>query len=133
MNNNYIVDESGCWLWQGYKNPKGYGIAGHNGKICRAHRVMYEELVGPIPEGLDIDHLCRVRHCVNPDHLEPVTRRENILRGLHGRLKLFCNQGHNRWGAQKDSRSGYQVRRCLECNRLCNAKRRAKAKEDRKR
>ena len=131
MNNNYIIDESGCWLWQGAKDPKGYGMARHNGKVCRAYRVIYEELVGLIPEGLEIDHLCRVHACVNPEHLEPVTHRENILRGLQGRLKLLCNYGHDSWGTKKNRASGYLARYCLKCRRLRDAKSRAKAKENR--
>lgn len=71
------ADEQQCWPWSGYINPDGYGRLGQVG----AHRIAYEEVVGPIPEGLVLDHLCRVRHCVNPAHLEPVTSRENTLRG----------------------------------------------------
>lgn len=68
-----------------------------DGKPRRAHRVAYELLVGPIPEGLVLDHLCRVRHCVNPDHLEPVTKRENERRGKCGELFVrvrTCLRGH---------------------------------------
>lgn len=72
-----------CWLWVGNINSQtGYGRLGMDGKNHVAHRVAYELAKGPIPEGLVIDHLCRVRHCVNPDHLEPVTIRENTLRGI---------------------------------------------------
>lgn len=60
----------------------------------KAHRFVYEQIRGPIPDGMDIDHLCRVRNCVNPDHMEPVTRRENTLRGLKGRLVTHCPAGH---------------------------------------
>ncbi len=71
-----------CWLWTGSKND-GYGkfrpVA--NQRPVLAHRYAYELLVGPIPRDLTLDHLCRVHSCVNPEHLEPVTRRENILRG----------------------------------------------------
>jgi len=78
-----LTDRSGeCWLWLGRKNPKGYGqmtIAKHQRS---AHRVSYETFVGPIPEGLEIDHLCRVRHCVNPGHLEAVTRSVNLRRQM---------------------------------------------------
>lgn len=69
-----------CWLWSG-ATAKGYARFYHSGKPRQGHRVSYEHFVGPIPEGLDIDHLCRVRSCVNPAHLEPVTRRENLRRG----------------------------------------------------
>ncbi len=70
---------SGCWLWAGFIHPKnGYGSYRMNGRTCGAHRASYELHVGPIPDGYDLDHLCRVRSCVNPSHLEPVTRRENL-------------------------------------------------------
>lgn len=75
-----LVDKDGpggCWLWTGSQDGKGYGKTGRG----RIHRIVYEELVGPIPDGLQLDHLCRVRNCVNPAHLEPVTGRENVRRG----------------------------------------------------
>src|SRR5689334_10590331 len=70
---------SGCWLWTGYLMPNGYGkFAVSRGINALAHRWSYETFVGAIPAGLTLDHLCRVRGCVNPTHLEPVTRRENV-------------------------------------------------------
>lgn len=70
-----------CWLWRGWINAKGYGHFGVNNRLTvKAHRWSYEQLVGPIPHGLTLDHLCRVRNCVNPAHLEPVTRAVNISR-----------------------------------------------------
>jgi hypothetical protein len=74
------VDQNGCWLWQGTMNWKGYGRISIGDREIGAHRVSYEIFVGPIPDGLEIDHLCKVRGCVNPDHLEPVTRRINQQR-----------------------------------------------------
>lgn len=75
--------ESGCWLWTGTIDGNGYGVVTlAGGKHRRAHRVVYELHRGPIPEGLQLDHLCRVRRCVNPEHLEPVTNRENTIRGV---------------------------------------------------
>lgn len=92
--------DTGCWLWLGYIDPGGYG------RFCRtgAHRWAYERLVGPIPEGLQIDHLCRVRHCVNPAHLEPVTpavntRRSPIHRAALNRQKTHCHRGHELAGS----------------------------------
>lgn len=73
-------DEGGCWLWTGTRNRGGYGDFRMPEGPRRAHRLAYENLVGPIPEGLELDHLCRVRNCVNPQHLEPVTRSENARR-----------------------------------------------------
>jgi len=72
-----------CWIWQGAKNDRGYGQIRMHGKAIYAHRAMYEIHVGPIAKGLELDHLCREPACVNPAHLEPVTHRENIRRGLN--------------------------------------------------
>lgn len=73
--------EGGCWIFTGALN-RGYGrVHGEDGKLHYAHRVMYEAMVGDVPEGLELDHLCRRRACCNPWHLEAVTRRENLLRG----------------------------------------------------
>lgn len=82
----YTINENGCWIWNAKARRGGYGLIGIDGKSYRAHRWMYEQLVGPIPEGLQIDHLCRVRECVNPAHLEPVTHAENGRRGKNTRL-----------------------------------------------
>lgn len=77
------VDASGpCWLWQGYRTHDGYGRFNIRRGLARgAHRFSWTTLVGEIPDGMQIDHLCRVRHCVNPDHLEVVTSWQNTLRG----------------------------------------------------
>lgn len=87
----------GCWVWTGAK-ASGYGRAFIGGKLRPAHRVTFEMYVSPIPEGLDLDHLCRNRACVNPDHLEPVTRQTNLLRGeTHAARhadKTHCEAGH---------------------------------------
>ncbi len=73
-------EANGCWLWTAARNENGYPLLWAGGKMIRAHRFSYEVHVGSIPAGLDLDHLCRVRHCVNPAHLEPVTRSENLRR-----------------------------------------------------
>lgn len=74
-------DAGVCWEWQAAVDPNGYGRFSISGRMLGAHRVAYILLVGPIADDLDLDHLCRNRRCVRPSHLEPVTRRENLLRG----------------------------------------------------
>lgn len=87
-----LVSESGCWEWTGPKHHNGYGACSKTAGTNRAHRAAYKLLVGPIPEGLVLDHLCRVRHCVNPAHMEPVTDDENRRRG-HAVI-THCPAGH---------------------------------------
>lgn len=91
-------ESSGCWEWAGNKLRLGYGHFKLNGKNRKAHRVSYELLKGPIPLGLTIDHLCRNTSCVNPDHLEPVTQRVNVLRSnnqaARNARKTHCKHGH---------------------------------------
>lgn len=77
-----FVDVGDCWQWTGSCDKDGYGKFRFNNRHFRAHRFVWELLVGPIPDGLVIDHLCRNTGCVNPDHLEPVTNEENLRRGL---------------------------------------------------
>lgn len=91
-------DGTRCWDWRGTATKKGYGSIYRNGKRTMAHRAAYEEWVGPIPEGLEIDHLCRRPCCVNPLHLEPVTRSVNQRRGTgfaasHA-AQTHCKRGH---------------------------------------
>src|SRR3990167_4627906 len=96
------VDRSGgpeaCWPWTAYCDPAGYGRYGRNGKSERAYRLTYIDTVGPIESGLHLDHLCRNRRCVNPAHLEPVTPRLNVLRGVgpaaRHATKDRCDAGH---------------------------------------
>lgn len=113
-----------CWLWTGSVNDRGYGqlglyVGGKKNKCLKAHRAMYEEVVGPIPEGFEPDHLCSVRACVNPDHLEPVTHAENLARGATwnrlGRQQV-CAKGHDVSGTNGRSASG-RGRRCKQCHR----------------
>lgn len=114
------VDADGdCWEWTG-STREGYGAVRFRGRNTLAHRVSYEHLVGPIPEGLELDHLCRNRRCVNPDHLEPVTHRENLLRGpsfsAKNARKSHCLRGHpfDEWNTWRDRKGS---RHCRACHR----------------
>lgn len=105
-----------CWLWTGALTAEGYGSLGHDGRICYAHRVAYEELVGPIPDGRVIDHLCRNRACVNPDHLEAVTQQENTLRGARSyALTGRCRSGRHEIKSDEDTQPAGRWRRCRAC------------------
>ena len=119
-----------CWNWLGSLDRDGYGRVRYNGRRTRAHRIAYELAIGPIPAGLVIDHLCRNRRCVNPDHLEPVTSQENTRRGVTGqaraeqkRAQTHCEHGHE----FTEANTAYRLtggRKCKECHRLREAERR---------
>lgn len=127
-----LPDENGCMRWMAGKFPAGYGLI-RVGTNQGAHRVSYELLVGPIPEGLQIDHLCRVRDCVAPDHLEPVTGQENTRRGIlserrgaHERAKTHCRNGHPFIPENLVNRSR-PGRDCKICHRLREERKRRAA------
>ena len=113
---------SGCWLWFKNRMIHGYGRFSVEDKDVLAHRWSYEHFIGPIPTGLTLDNLCRNRSCVNPNHLEPVTNRENILRGegitAKNACKTYCLRGHpfDDLNTYHDKGGG---RRCKTCMRLC--------------
>lgn len=111
---------SGCWLWTA-STSRGYGNLQMRGRSRRAHQVSYEHHVGPIPNGLVLDHLCRQRCCVNPEHLEPVTSRENVLRGdtLPARniAAEICVNGHP-FDAKNTYRNPRGKRECRQCRRV---------------
>jgi hypothetical protein len=116
---------SGCWLWTGNVDPGGYArFHSAINRSERAHRAAYRFFRGPIADGKQVDHLCRVRSCVNPDHLEAVTQLENVRRGMSGttnRNKTHCPSGHPYSGdnlyVQPDG-----GRACRTCNRRAVAK-----------
>lgn len=104
-----VEGDAGCWLWTLSRSSDGYGWASLNNRTHQAHRLIYRLICGAPPEGKVLDHLCRVRHCVNPAHLEPVTPRENLARSEQTPAGMkFCKLGHEL------SHNGHQ-RRCLIC------------------
>jgi hypothetical protein len=129
-----------CWLWAGHETADGYGKfswnRGYQVITRHVHRVAYELFVGPIPKGLTIDHLCRNKLCVNPDHLEAVTNRENILRSdgitaVHARKKT-CIHGHPLEGYNliiRQMPNGGLMRQCRECGHIRTKKYEQKKKQ----
>lgn len=114
---------SKCWLWSLTLAKKGYARwrlppqLGDPSKMVSVHRASYEHLVGPIPDGLVIDHLCRNRACQNPEHLEPVTGTENTRRGVYpNRNRTHCASGHE-YTAENTTIRSNGARRCLICSR----------------
>lgn len=114
-----VVRTESCWLWTGSHDEDGYGSYGRTNGSSRAHRIAYELCIGPIPEGLTIDHLCRVRNCVNPAHLEPVDNRTNVLRGVgHTAInarKTHCKRGHRFTPENTYIEPARGVRVCRKC------------------
>ena len=116
-----------CWLWTGHVNPKGYGkFSRYRETPVMAHRWSYMFYVGTVPEGMVLDHLCGVKNCVRPDHLEPVTNKENLRRGRvgeknaeHHRKKTHCRNGHKYTKSntitQHRKTRGVVVRKCKKC------------------
>jgi hypothetical protein len=121
--------DSGCWIWGAGKDGHGYGQFWLDGREQAAHRVSYELFVGPIPEGLVIDHLCRTPACVNPSHIEPVTVLENNIRGLAPASAMngeTCRNGKHPW-PESAVRAGKQLR-CQPCSQAAYRRRVEKSK-----
>ena len=113
------IEVGDCWHWTGAASHDGYGRVYTERGVKYAHRVVWELLVGPIPEGLVIDHLCRNRSCVNPDHLEPVTRKENQRRGQANQniAKTHCKRGHEFTEENTYIQPSTGKRGCRRCKR----------------
>ncbi len=109
-----------CWVWQGTKSKNGYGLFRLYNKNILAHRLSYELFVGEIPKNLQTDHLCRNRLCVNTNHLEPVSCKENVLRGIGlasiNKQKTHCSQGHE-FTPENTYIDNKNKRKCKECNK----------------
>lgn len=127
---------TGCWLWAGANTgATGYGVMRRRGRNWLVHRIAYAMFIGPIPKGLMLDHLCRTPCCVNPDHLEAVTMRENVLRGrapsASHALKTHCPHGHE-YGPENTKvwvkKTGAMVRFCRACHRADGRRRYLAAK-----
>ena len=117
---------TGCWFWTEGDNGRGYGRISRNNKGHQAHRIFYELFKGPIPKGAELDHTCRVKFCVNPEHLDPVDHRTNVQRGRAGehltlsqKAKTHCPRGHAYEGENVVlSKAG--GRSCRECRRMAD-------------
>lgn len=119
------IDKSGdCWIWTGWKNDKGYGNIVIDGRRRRTHIVSYELHVGDVPTGLELDHLCRNRACVKPEHLEAVTHQVNIARGMILKRLDYCQRGHKLDDANSyywvNKNTGNHERQCRICKSVAN-------------
>lgn len=115
MRHVHVEPNSGCWLWLGATKRRGYGSAWWQGRFMGAHRAVYLAHGGIVPDGTELDHLCRTPQCVNPDHLEPVTHQENMRRGRYG-ATTHCPHGHP-YDTENTYRRPNVTRVCQTCRR----------------
>lgn len=131
---------TGCWLWIAKVNHSDYGLMTMAGRkrarLRQAHRVSYEQFIGPIPEGMHIDHKCRQRRCINPEHLEAVTPRENTMRtdnvvAVNAR-KTVCKNGHEFTPENTYIRPGeHGARSCRKCVNAASVRRNERRRQER--
>ena len=118
----YAPHLGNCWLWTACKQSAGYGQISVAGRMLYAHRVAYEQIHGVIPDGLTLDHLCRVSLCIRPSHLEAVTHRENVLRGdspaAWAARQTHCIAGHPFDESNTYRPQNRRERQCRECKRV---------------
>lgn len=115
LSTRIAVQPDGCWHWTGWLTGKGYGQVGWQGHRVLIHRLVYELSIGPIPDGAVIDHLCRVRHCVNPHHLEAVTNQANVWRGIALVNNTTCRSGRHTVTSTSVKVDSEGRTRCIEC------------------
>ena len=125
---------TGCWYWLGYVGSNGYGYIKVSGRLLLTHRYAYELFRGPVPTGLELDHLCRNTTCCNPSHLEPVTHAENVRRGVSGEAnrrrqlaRTHCARGHE-WTSENTKQTPRQ-RKCRTCIRQDSERARQRRKD----
>lgn len=126
-----VETENGCWEWQGKRGHVGHGLVQFNGRGRLVHRLVWEFMRGPIPDGLELDHLCRNPPCCNPDHLDPVTHAENMRRGIQSfATRTHCLSGlHELTPENVTTNSTTGRNRCRECRNANSRARRARLRE----
>jgi hypothetical protein len=119
MKRTSVHSETGCWEWTGHLHRTGYGMASYNGKFCLVHRVFYSYFKGPINSHQPLDHLCRNPRCVNPEHLEQVSQRENTRRGLSTKLTSTTVENIRNEYLSGDTMAEISKRRGISESHIC--------------